>query len=39
MLLKLFEKNLSLTFNFTFQYADDVLSLNKFKIGDFVDRT
>jgi len=32
-------KKPALSFNFTFQYIDDALSLNKFKIGDSVDRT
>ena len=26
------------SFNFTFRYIDDVLSLNNFRLGDFVDR-
>jgi hypothetical protein len=32
------EKNLDRSFNFTFRYIDDVLSLNSSKFGDFVDR-
>ena len=32
------EKNLSRSFNFTFRYIDDVLSLNNSRFGDFVDR-
>jgi hypothetical protein len=32
------EKKLSRSFNFTFHYIDDVLSLNNCKIDDFVDR-
>ena len=36
-LLKKNEKNLSLSFNFTFCYTDDVLSLNNYRFGDFVD--
>ena len=35
-LLKKNEKKLA--FNFTFRYIDDVLSLNNFRFGDFVDR-
>jgi hypothetical protein len=37
-LLKKSEKNLSRSFNFTFRYIDDVLSLNNSRLGDFVDR-
>ena len=37
-LLKENEKNLARSFNFTFRYIDDVLSLHKCKFGDFVDR-
>ena len=37
-LLQKNEKKLSRSFNFTFHYIDDVLSLNNCKIGDFVDR-
>ena len=37
-ILKKNEKKLSRSLNFTFQYIDDVLSLNNFKLGDFVDR-
>jgi hypothetical protein len=37
-LLKKSEKNLARYFNFTFRYIDDILSLNNFKFGDFVDR-
>ena len=36
--LKKNEKNLVRSFNFTFRYIDDVLSLNNFRFGDFVDR-
>ena len=32
------KKKLALSFNFTFRYIDDVLSLNNSKFGDFVDR-
>ena len=32
------KKKLALSFNFTFHYIDDVLSMNNFKFGDFVDR-
>jgi hypothetical protein len=31
------EKKLAQSFNFTFRYIDDVLSLNNSKLGDFVD--
>jgi hypothetical protein len=37
-LLKKNEKKLARSFNFTFRYIDDVLSLNNYRIGDFVDR-
>ena len=37
-LLKKDEKKLARSFNFTFRYIDDVLSLNNFRFGDFVDR-
>ena len=37
-LLKKNEKNLARSFNFTFHYIDDVLSLNNSRLGDFVDR-
>ena len=37
-LLKKYEKKLTRSFNFTFRYKDDVLSLNKSRFGDFVDR-
>ena len=37
-LLKKNEKKLARSFNFTFRYADDVLSLNKSRFGDLVDR-
>jgi hypothetical protein len=37
-LLKKNEKKLARSFNFTFRYIDDVLSLNNSKFGDFVDR-
>ena len=36
-LLKKNEKKLARSFNFTFQYIDDVLSLNNSRFGDFVD--
>jgi hypothetical protein len=35
--LKKNEKKLAQSFNFTFCYIDDVLSLNNSKLGDFVD--
>ena len=38
VLLKNNEKKLARSFNFTFRYIDDVLSLNNSSIGDFVDR-
>ena len=38
-LLKKNEKKLARSFNFTFRFIDDVLSLNNCKFGDFVDRT
>jgi hypothetical protein len=31
-------KKLARSFNFTFRYSDDVLSLNNTRFGDFVDR-
>ena len=37
-LLKKNEKDLARSFNFTFNYIDDVLSLNNFRLGDFVGR-
>ena len=37
-LLKNNEKSLARSFNFTFRYIDDVLSLNNSKFGDYVDR-
>jgi hypothetical protein len=37
-LLKKNEKKLARSFNFTFWYIDDVISLNNFRFGDFVDR-
>jgi hypothetical protein len=37
-LLKKNEKKLARSFNFTFRYIDDVLSLNNFRFCDFVDR-
>ena len=37
-LLKENGKKLARSFNFTFRYIDDVLSLNNSRIGDFVDR-
>ena len=36
-LLKKNEKKLAWSFNFTFRYIDDVLSLNNSRFGDFVD--
>jgi hypothetical protein len=38
VLLKKNEKKLARSFNFTFRYIDDVLSLNNSRFGDFVDR-
>ena len=37
-LLKKKEKKLARSFNFTFRYIDDVLSLTNSRFGDFVDR-
>ena len=37
-LLKKNEKKLARSFNFTFRYIDDVLSLSNSRFGDFVDR-
>ena len=37
-LLKKNEKKLARTFNFTFRYIDDVLSLSNSRFGGFVDR-
>ena len=37
-LLQKNEKKLARSFNFTFCYIDDVLSLNNSRFGDFVDR-
>ena len=37
-LLEKNEKKLTRSFNFTFRYIDDVLSLNNSRFGDFVDR-
>ena len=37
-LLKKNEKKLNRSFNLTFRYIEDVLSLNNFMLGDFVDR-
>ena len=37
-LLKKSEKKLARSFNFTFRYIDDVLSLNNSRFVDFVDR-
>ena len=36
-ILKKNEKKLSQSFNFTFRYIDDVLSLNNSRLGEFVD--
>ena len=38
VLLKKNEKKLARSFNFTFRYKNDVLSLNNSRFGDFVDR-
>jgi hypothetical protein len=38
-LLRKNEKKLARSFNFTFRYIDDVLSLNYSRFGDFVDRS
>ena len=38
MLLKKNEKKLARSFKLTFRYIDDVLSLNNYRFGDFVDR-
>ena len=37
-LLQKNENKLALSFNFTFRYIDEVLSLNNSRFGDFVDR-
>jgi hypothetical protein len=37
-LLEKNEKKLARSFNFTFRYIDDVISLNNFRFGDFSDR-
>ena len=37
-LLKKNEKKLARSFNFTFRYIDDVLSINNYRFCDFVDR-
>jgi hypothetical protein len=37
-LLKKNERNLARSFNFTFRYIDEVLSLNNSRFGDLVDR-
>ena len=37
-LLKENKKKLARSFDFTFRYIDDVLSLNNSRFGDFVDR-
>ena len=37
-ILKKNKKKLARSFNFTFRYIDDVLSLNNSRFGDFVDR-
>ena len=37
-LLKKSEKKLARSFNFTFRYIDDVLSLNNSRFGEFVHR-
>ena len=37
-LLKKNKKKLARSFNFTFLYKDDVISLNNSRFGDFVDR-
>lgn len=38
VLLQNTDKKLAISFNFTFRYIDDVLSLNNPKFGDYVDR-
>lgn len=38
-LLKINEDKLARSFNFTFRYIHDSLSLNNSRLGDFVDRT
>ena len=35
---KVIQKKLAQHFNFTFRYIDDVLSVNNYNFGDFVDR-
>jgi hypothetical protein len=37
-LLKIIEKKLARSFNFTLRYLDDVHSLNNSRFGDFIDR-
>ena len=37
-LLKKDEKKLARSFNFTFRFIDNVLSLNNYRFGDFVNR-
>ena len=37
-LLKKSEKKLTQSSNFTFRYIDDVLSINNYRFGNFVDR-
>ena len=37
-LLKKNEKKLARSFNFSFRYTDDVLSLNDYRFGDFIVR-
>jgi hypothetical protein len=37
-LLKKTEEKLARSFNFTFRYIDDVLSLNNSRFGEFIDR-
>jgi hypothetical protein len=38
ILLQKNENKLARSFNFTFRYIDDVLSLNNSRFGDFIDR-
>ena len=38
LLLRMKDNKLAISFNFTFHYKDDVLSLNNSKFGDYVER-
>jgi hypothetical protein len=38
LLVATLEKKLTRSFNFTFRYIDDVLSINNYRFGNFVDR-